>query len=132
MDDYICNDDGEWGGAEPSCLFGFDLNVPLTSNKENIYEIRAEQPDPTDNGDDGDVLDVEELVNEDHLERDKITDNVQYGVDVENNNVAENGVDDNNGGRVNLCRYDFRCICTVLIVVQIMFLQKCTSSYGSS
>ncbi|CAL1408127.1 unnamed protein product [Linum trigynum] len=42
MDDYISNDDDrEWGGAEPSCLFGFDLNVPLTSNGENTYEIRA-------------------------------------------------------------------------------------------
>ncbi|CAL1404350.1 unnamed protein product [Linum trigynum] len=108
MDDYISNDDDrEWGGAEPSCLFGFDLNVPLTSNNENIYEIRAEQSDPTENGDDGDVLDVEELVNEDHPEQDKITDNVQYGVNMENNDhfvpqsgdhadsddsVADNGV----------------------------------------
>ncbi|CAL1409956.1 unnamed protein product [Linum trigynum] len=116
MGDYISNDDGKWGGAEPSCLFGFDLNVPLTSNDENIYEIGAKQSDPTENGDDGDVLGLEELVNEDHPEWDKITNNIQYGVDVENNDhfvlqsgyhahsddsVAENGIDDNNGGLVS-------------------------------
>ncbi|CAL1397216.1 unnamed protein product [Linum trigynum] len=87
MDGYISKDDGgEWGGAKPTCIFGFDLNVPLTSNDEDIYDCVAEPTDPMENGDDvcmvdvDDILDVEETVKEDHPKRYENTDNIQYNM----------------------------------------------------
>ncbi|CAL1372191.1 unnamed protein product [Linum trigynum] len=96
--------------SEPTCLFGFDLNLPLTSNDKDIYEAGAEQADPTVKGDDvckvdvDDVLEVEELVNEYHPEQDENTDHVQYGLDVEKNDHfmphPDDRVDvDDDGGR---------------------------------
>ncbi|CAL1372173.1 unnamed protein product [Linum trigynum] len=50
MDDYLSNDDGRDGvGVEHTCLFGFDLNIPYTSNDKARYEVGAEE---TENGDD--------------------------------------------------------------------------------
>ncbi|CAL1366361.1 unnamed protein product [Linum trigynum] len=124
------------GGVESTCIFGLDLNVPLTINGD------AEQTDPAVKEalnadlcmvDVLPVLDVEEALNEDHPERHDNTENVQCGLDVENNDKfvrhsghrvdVDDGVDCSYGGRVYLCRYYFFFICTVLLLVQILLCQ---------
>ncbi|CAI0443773.1 unnamed protein product [Linum tenue] len=82
MNDYISDDYGsEWVGVESTCIFGLDLNVPLTINDDDIYDCDAEQTDPAVNGADpcmvdvDPVLDMEEALNEDHPERHDNTEN---------------------------------------------------------